>query len=173
MSSGSSAFGGDPNEGVFARGTSNTSDSMGFASGRNVTGGRGRMAMLHPNEAVIPLDGGGSVPVSLKTSGEDSAPSGAPAASFLDQAQREESRMRGKSQFSPGSTRSTGFASGPGGRGGVTIQMVVNTPDANSFLKNSDQITQELSAKLQRTENILGSNPVVDDPTHFIRKRDR
>jgi hypothetical protein len=139
------------------------------------TGAKGALAVLHPNEAVIPLDGNRSVPVTLNSKKSDQAGGAAtPAPSFLAQMGREEKRMAQQAfsilRSSFGQERS---GEGGGGGKGVNVFMKIITPDADSFLENKDQIIQTLAGKLNRVKAQFGQKQISGDPTTFLRKKER
>jgi hypothetical protein len=162
----------------FAHGTANTSDSGMFnRSGGGASGpGGGAMALLHPNEAVIPLDGNRKVPVTL-TQPKRGSPSeggqGTPGPGFLEKMGQEERRMAQKaSSLISGRSAQRGDGAGGGGNG-LNVFMKVVCSDANSFLENKDQIIQTLASKLNRVKTQFGQKAISGDPTSFLRKKDR
>ena len=124
-------FGGSSNLPRYAAGTPNTSGGI--------------TAILHPNEAVIPLPDGRRVPVELREPADKASP--------LRRAVRD-----------PAITSTTGSSSS----GNVTVNMYVNTPDAKSFAASQDQMLTELQTKIERAKSRIGFGGSVDDPT--IRK---
>lgn len=148
-----------------AKGTANTSDELAGLKGRATTGGKGSPAILHPNEAVIPLDGNRKVPVSLNLKKPSGKPAPRSSASAIMTEQANESGR-------PNRSRNTNSGSNNGGTT-IQIQMTVIAKDAESFRRNNDQIVQELGAKLNRAKANLGDVNVVDDPTSFLRKKER
>lgn len=127
--------------------TANKLNRAGFAHGspnaeRDMRGGF--MAMLHPDEAVVPLPDGRSIPVDLQ---ED------------ELAERIITAMGNRgSGNSP-----TLVVHGP--------LMVVNTPDAKSFGASQDQTLREFEGKMRRAVENLGRANTVDDPTRLLPRR--
>lgn len=98
----------------------------------------GAMAIVHPNEAVIPLPDGRRVPVDM--------------GGVEDRLARSSERAQARS-------------AGGGGGTNITVNMTVNTPDADSFRKSSDQLTRELRTKLDKAARQLGTRDAREDPT--------
>jgi hypothetical protein len=98
----------------------------------------GAMAVIHPDEAVIPLPDGRSVPVDM--------------GGVEDRLARSSDRAQARS-------------AGGGGGTNITVNMTVNTPDADSFRKSSDQLTRELRTKLDKAARQLGTRDAREDPT--------
>lgn len=125
--------------------------------------GGGFMAMLHPDEAVIPLPDGRSVPVDL----------GVDASVF----QRLNKFLGGPGNGGIG--HSTEVNGGPDGKGfgknrdngnggGVRIEKLevnIMSPDVRSFRESQDQIMQQFERDLRRSISRVGSTSAVDDPT--------
>jgi hypothetical protein len=162
----------------FAHGTANTSASGMFRrSGGGAAGpGGGATAVLHPNEAVIPLDGNRKVPVTL-TQPKGGSPGvggqGTPGPGFLEKMGQEERRMAQKAtSLISGRSAQRGDGAGGGGNG-LNVFMKVVCSDANSFLENKDQIIQTLASKLNRVKTQFGQKAISGDPTSFLRKKDR
>lgn len=106
----------------------------------------GFQATLHPNEAVIPLPDGRSVPVTL------------PAA-----------MMR---QITAAQQRGAAGGAGATGRGGTSILMNIQTPDANSFRKSQQQIVSDLRGQINRAQDVSAtSKRVTEDPTKTARTK--
>lgn len=118
---------------MFAAGTPNTSS----------TGNGAFMAMLHPDEAVIPLPDGRSVPVDLRVPAD----------------------MYSPLRRAPDPVPAT---SSGGSTGSVVVNMYINTPDVASFKKSEDQILTDLQTKMDRARQRIGFGGSVDDPT--VRK---
>jgi tape measure domain-containing protein len=108
--------------------------------------GGGFQATLHPNEAVIPLPDGRSVPVDL---------SGTEMMQSMDRYLQE------------GGARPS--ASGGAQPAQVTqqIRVTINVmaKDADSFRASKNQIAQDTMAELQRALKIVGTKNSTDDPT--------
>lgn len=124
--------------------------ARGYASGspnasRDPRGGF--RATLHPDEAVIPLPDGRSVPVDL---------SGWKPENFELPALR----ATLENNFDGGMSNS---ASQKGIN--VVVTMNINTQDAGSFRKSEDQMMRELKTKIDRAIRNIGSTSPVDDPT--------
>lgn len=133
-------------------GTQYASKSRVFALGspnayKDATGGFS--AILHPNEAVIPLPDGRSVPVDLS-----------------NWKPKDSSMMRNYLDEDDSSTYNRG--SNEGSSKVINLHMEVVTPDAGSFRKSQDQIMQELQTKLDRATNNIGKSSSEDDPTRYI-----
>lgn len=109
-------------------------------------------AVLHKDEAVIPLPDGRSVPVSFPKGFMD----GEPDRTTDD---RRAQRARGN-----GDTSSDG-----GGRNIYNITMNIQTADANSFRRSEGQMINELRTKLDRSKVRNGpTRPGIDDPTKRV-----
>jgi len=127
--------------------SSGTGHSSSFATGspnayRDITGGF--QATLHPDEAVIPLPDGRSVPVNLPDS---------------VMAQMSEMRRRSSNQgVIYGAQGDMPNSTQRGSNGGVTVVMNVTAQDAASFQRSQAQIVQELGMKLERVSGQLGIN---------------
>jgi len=127
--------------------SSGTGRSSRFATGspnayRDITGGF--QATLHPNEAVIPLPDGRSVPVKLPES---------------VMTQMGEMRRRSAEQgVVYGSNGNMSNSTQRGSNGGITVVMNVTAQDAASFQRSQAQIVQELGMKLERVSGQLGIN---------------
>jgi tape measure domain-containing protein len=170
----------------------------GFATGspnasKDVRGGF--QATLHPDEAVIPLPDGRSVPINLPDSlmkkidamalqlshgikAVDASltmePPKTVTSGLLNRAQLRESdsdaafinRAR-ENTDDKARLRKTSRETTEAQRGApsIVVQMTVNTPDAASFRASQTQILQDLKSKLDRTARTLGNSRVVDDPT--------
>lgn len=128
----------------------------GFATGSpnaSMDASGGFTATLHPDEAVIPLPDGRSVPVSLSADVE------ANLASLK--------AMLGASQRVLTST----VASGGGSQTNTTnnnnkVTMIIQTPDADSFRKSQPQIMADLRGQLQRAQQTSGAvKRSTEDPT--------
>lgn len=130
-------------------------NGKGFATGspnawKDVTGrGSGFSAILHPDEAVIPLPDGRSVPVNLSDG-------------FLD---------RLKTVIGEGDARMARVSSSRSSRRGegVTINapvnMTVNAKDAASFNASKDQMMRDLQKSMDRAARRVGRSIDIDDPT--------
>lgn len=115
----------------FGIGTPNTSDG-------------GFPAIIHPDEAIIPLPDGRRVPVELREPADKASP--------LRRATEPTTQI---------STLQT--------RGGpVVVNMYINTPDAQSFAASKDQMLTDLQARIERARSRIGFGGSTDDPT--IRK---
>lgn len=119
--------------------------SMGFATGSpnafdDITRSGGAHAVIHPDEAVIPLPDGRSVPVDFGSALDEQ----------ITALRDDVKRTRG------------------GGSGAITINMTVNTPDADSFRRSSDQITQDLRTRLDKAARQIGVRNTRDDPTRRV-----
>lgn len=164
------AFHGAPR---FAEGTANTSDLLRTARGGGIP------AILHPNEAVIPLSRGRSVPVELTYQTDTTAIAqlaAAVSASVKDvisareakseptaesTSYRDPSPLRNppvvdyaNSRESTGPTRpSTSEPESKSPNAPIAITMNISTPDADSFRKSQDQINTEMYRKLRTAFN--------------------
>jgi tape measure domain-containing protein len=124
----------------FATGSPNASKDM---------KGGGFNAVLHPDEAVIPLPDGRSVPVSLPPS-------------MMDNIER---------LISDGDARVMSAAREMVGSGGkmqavnIQVSMTVNVKDADSFRASRDQIMRDLKTDLDRAMRTIGNRTDIDDPT--------
>lgn len=155
-------------------GFNTSTDTWGFATGspnasKDMRGGF--QATLHPDEAVIPLPDGRSVPVTMsdslnKTIDIISAQLNALANrssieiddAFIDRSKRQMTAMERGIRSKTGDRKHTGAPS-------IVVQMTVNTPDASSFRASQNQILQDLQSKLEKTARTYGNNRVIDDPT--------
>lgn len=158
----------------------NKASVIGFATGspnawKDVQGG-GFQAILHPDEAVIPLPDGRTVPVKLPDSiFERMDALSAQFAqriydvemmrddAFTDRAatfEREVSRIR------PKTTRDR--TDKHGGPSTIVVHMNIQTPDAASFRSSQHQIMQEFKSKLERSSKTIGNIQFVDDPTRPV-----
>jgi tape measure domain-containing protein len=124
-------FGGFENWGFFADGSPNAY--------RDTQGGFN--AILHPDEAVIPLPDGRSVPVHFPDD---------PLERVRDYIDR---------FSSDGETARFGDSEGRERGGGVTVvvNMTVNATDAGSFKKSQAQLMQELHANIQKAVRDVGT----------------
>lgn len=153
---------------------------IGFATGspnasKDLMSGGGFNAVLHPDEAVIPLPDGRSVPMQLpdqllsnieyitdQLNGLNSRASSregsnAESSAFINRARRD---------IGDGVRRATAARrSETGGTPTILVQMTINTPDARSFRASEPQILQEMQAKLARASKTLGQAQILDDPT--------
>lgn len=136
----------------------------GFATGspnafKDASGGF--MAKLHPNEAVIPLPDGRTVPVKLPEQ----------LSSLMTQMEREY-RGSGGSTIVERSRSRAGTSASAGGGGGNTIhiQMNIETPDAASFSKSKAQIMQEFKSEFDRVAQRYGSADRREDPTRRSKR---
>jgi tape measure domain-containing protein len=128
---------------------------FGFATGspnasKDATGGF--HATLHPDEAVIPLPDGRSVPVTLP-----------------DNFSRDLQAMKAMLSVAP----VTRGVSTQGGQQTVNnthkITMNIYTPDANSFRKSQPQIIADFRGQLQRAQQTSGAiKRATEDPTKRI-----
>lgn len=138
---------------------------VGFATGspnawKDTRGGFS--ATLHPDEAVIPLPDGRSVPVQMP----------AEVSALMDTLTREyrgTSRM-GESIVSRSRTSVASVAPRSEGRAPITIQMNIQTPDAASFSKSKAQIMQEFKSEFDRIGARLGAANKREDPTQRNKK---
>lgn len=163
-----SAFHGAPH---FAEGTANTSNYL------NSVKGGGIPSILHPNEAVIPLSKGRSVPVEISMSTNESAVASLTehlTRSMTDVVRDHTARNSSKesvessqpqrvlrnnavvayatqnSYSRPAPNRDSTDTSEPvGGSGNTIIHMNIQTPDADSFRKSADQIKTETYKKMR------------------------
>ena len=117
----------------FAKGSPNAFDDA-MNGGANVT--------IHPDEAVVPLPDGRSVPVDFGSS-LDARLAELAAAVTARPDKKQNTRERGD----------------------VYVNMTVNTPDADSFRRSSDQLAQELRAKMDKATRQFGNRNLRDDPT--------
>ena len=136
----------------------------GFATGspnasRDASGGF--TATLHPDEAVIPLPDGRSVPVQLPSNFQDN----------MDRTLAQIKAMLG----SAGRVITRGAPVGGGSQATThnnKITFIVNTPDANSFRKSQPQIVADLRGQLQRAQQTSGAvKRLTEDPTKRIVMR--
>jgi hypothetical protein len=131
----------NPFGGAFAKGSPNASkDSDG-----------GFSATLHPDEAVIPLPDGRSVPVAFS----DGA---------IERVVRQSMDGARAAPQASGSTTNLSYAGGT-----VTVNMTIQTPDAGSFRASQNQIMRDLQMQLNNASRVVGSVPPVDDPTRVVR----
>lgn len=149
---------GDRNGGSgFGRGQS------GFAKGspnawKDTRGGF--QAMLHPNEAVVPLPDGRSVPVQMPQE-----------ISALFKRMNDEYRGTDDGFRIVDRSRLTltrgAHAGGGGGGGGmhVNVNMQIDATDAASFSKSKAQIMQQFKAEFDRVASRYGSTDRREDPT--------
>lgn len=149
---------------------------IGFATGSpnafiDATGGF--QATLHPDEAVIPLPDGRSVPVDLGSSeitgmfdnmtakfdrftdtqeatNERFTQLEVPAPTVV--VQKEEMKDRPSDTPAPV----------------INVHMNVNTPDADSFRRSEKQMTQELAEKIGKAHQQIGEKRTYDDPTRRV-----
>lgn len=135
----------------FATGSPNASEDMYRGGGFN--------AVLHPDEAVIPLPDGRAVPVKMPKVMTESHKMFMAMNKTRQQSGSSDMRMRsGQSQSQ--------IVQQP-----VEVKIYVTAKDAESFRKSEDQIVQELETKLSRTRTILGTKSAVDDPTKLTAER--
>lgn len=113
--------------------------------------GGGFTAVLHKDEAVIPLPDGRSVPVSFPRGFmEDS----------IDNSRDDDRRPQRAGGTTPSSS---------GGRPVYNITMNIQTPDADSFRRSQGQMVNELRTKLDRSKTRNGpARPAIDDPTKRV-----
>lgn len=136
----------------------------GFATGspnafKDASGGF--MAKLHPNEAVIPLPDGRTVPVKLPDQ----------LSALMTQMEREYRGSSGTSVVERSRTRAGGSASAGGGGGNtIHIQMNIETPDAASFSKSKAQIMQQFKSEFDRVAQRYGSADRREDPTRRSKR---
>lgn len=128
--------------------------SMSFAIGspnasKDASGGF--QALLHPDEAVIPLPDGRSVPVSLPDR-------------LMDAFYKGQKQGTSTTYNSHGMTQSSSARENKGGNA-FNIVINVNATDAASFSRSQDQIMQELRMKLERVGEKFGANQRTEDPT--------
>lgn len=119
-----------------------------FAAGTPNTSGGG-LAILHPNEAVIPLPDGRRVPVNLTMPADYYSP------------------LRRAPEANTRSTTSSSSSSSGAGR--TVVNMYISTPDVGSFRASQDQMLKDLATKLDRATTRIGTNSSVDDPTQRRR----
>lgn len=116
----------------------------------------GFVTTLHPDEAVIPLPDGRSVPVTLPEQ----------LSSLMQTMDREYRGSPGASIVTRSRSNSSGGASSGGGGGGtVVVHMNIQTPDAASFSKSKAQIMQEFKSEFDRVSSRYGSTDRREDPT--------
>lgn len=136
----------------------------GFATGspnasKDASGGF--MAKLHPDEAVIPLPDGRTVPVQLPEQ----------LSSLMTQMEREYRGSDRSTVVERSRSRSGGSVSAGGGGGGpINIQMYIETPDAASFSKSKAQIMQEFKSEFDRVAQRYGSADRREDPTRRTKR---
>jgi len=113
----------------------------------------GFTAILHPDEAVIPLPDGRSVPVTFQSG-------------LLDRLER---------FMDQGNTRVMGAARSESLRGrgaGITVNAPINitihAKDADSFRASKDQIAREVQKGLDRAIRTIGRQSDIDDPTRRV-----
>lgn len=156
-------------------------DGLGFATGspnafKDATGGF--QATLHPDEAVIPLPDGRSVPVDL---GESNI------SGMFDKFSSSLKNISAEKQNIPVETSSINMKelkeamassmprSSLDGKETqdnnieVNVTMNVYAKDADSFRKTESQITQELTDKLSKVSERVGTRRSYDDPTKRIK----
>lgn len=130
----------------------------GFAVGspnasKDMTGGF--TATLHPNEAVIPLPDGRTVPVSLSADVESNLTA--------------LKAMLGTSQRALTATVANGGSQQQTTNNNNKVTMIIQTPDANSFRKSQPQIMADLRGQLQRAQQTSGAvKRSTEDPTKRI-----
>lgn len=136
------------------------SDRPGYATGspnawKDAKGGFN--AILHPDEAVIPLPDGRRVPVALPDS-------------MTRQMENMDRQMKRRDEDSRDARNNRSDAPEKVAQP-IMINMTVNTPDANSFRRSKDQITNDLRAQLERASNRLGPTRTTrEDPTKRMGK---
>ena len=155
------------NLGFFQTGSPNAS--------RDMQGSGGFTAVLHPDEAVIPLPDGRRVPVDLTNTSLTQDLDQANARmmdlqdEFMDFSRNVSDRLDSES-FS--SDRMDSRADGsPGMKNktvNVNVEMNITTPDANSFRQSQSQIMQELQTQLNESARRLGTMPLIEDPTKRV-----
>lgn len=129
-----------------------------FATGspnayRDATGGF--TATLHPDEAVIPLPDGRSVPVSFPSE-----------VSSLMQSMADEYRSGGGTSVAYGSGGASPAARGYSAGGwSVNVNMHINATDAASFAKSKTQIMQEFKSEFDRVAQRYSAAERREDPT--------
>lgn len=134
--------------GRFAEGSPNAS--------KDVDGQGGFMAMLHPDEAVIPLPDGRSVPVDLGLTGQR----------LMDMMMQTSTEINGGPDGKGfGKFKKSSFDKPSGGVLIENITIKIVTPDVGSFNRSSDQIVRELERSIRRSMNRLGKETTFDDPT--------
>lgn len=127
----------------------------GFATGspnawKDVTGGF--TATLHPDEAVIPLPDGRSVPVDMPSS-------------FMKRVQQIISEGDARVM---NSVRSVASGSGSGTAVNTVVNMTINAKDVESFRASQDQLMRDLQKKLSRAQRRVGNTSDVEDPTKRV-----
>lgn len=128
---------------------------LGFASGspnasKDMNGGF--TATLHPDEAVIPLPDGRSVPVQLPSS-------------FME---RVEQLVNEGDARVMNAVRNSGTSRSGGGNIVVQVQMTVTTKDAESFRASQDQMMRDLKTSIDRAVRNIGNRSDIDDPTRRV-----
>lgn len=129
----------------------------GFATGspnafKDASGGF--QATLHPNEAVIPLPDGRAVPVDL---GDDRIMPN--TARMFDEVERARTSR----------DRDGGASAGDTFNNTIRINMTINTKDAASFGLSTNQIAQDMAAKIDVALKRIGRKSLIDDPTKRVR----
>lgn len=129
---------------------------LGYATGspnasKDMKGG-GFTATLHPDEAVIPLPDGRSVPVSLPPS-------------LMDNIER---LISEGDQRVMSSTREMVSSGGKMQAINIQVSMTVNAKDADSFRSSRDQIMRDLKTDLDRAVRTIGNRTDIDDPTKRV-----
>jgi hypothetical protein len=119
---------------------------------KDMTGGM--QAMLHPNEAVIPLPDGRAVPVDMGS----------------NQATLDRLNDFFGADMMGGGASSAGGSSKPASAGGggnmvVNLTMNVSTPDVHAFGKSKAQILQDFNRSMKSAIKQLGETGAFEDPT--------
>lgn len=121
----------------------------------------GFTATLHPDEAVIPLPDGRSVPVVFPQQLLDRMGMGDSAVA----------RRRSRRDTSGDAERGDAFRRDNGGRPTqVVVNMTIQAQDVSSFRNSKQQIMQELRANLDQATKNIGMTPRSDDPTRRLGK---
>lgn len=115
----------------------------------------GFAATLHPDEAVIPLPDGRSVPVSFAGGVEDTVERTAAQVKELLKSVNRRDKVRVT-------------ASGGGTTNVFNITMNFPNADATSFRESQPQIRQQLTAELEKASRTIGRRPAADDPTRRL-----
>lgn len=110
----------------------------------------GFMAMLHPDEAVIPLKDGRSVPVDMPDDMMKRV-----SDYIVDRDERVMSRSSAPVYFEGGDVK-------------VEVNMTINAKDVESFRASRDQMVRELQTDIDRSIRNIGKRSDIDDPTKRI-----
>lgn len=132
----------------------------------------GFKAVIHPDEAVIPLQDGRTVPVDLSNTGlTDSISDVQERLGELDDRMTQMDDVSGGN--APDSTNfgqlNKNMTAPPVGGGDknvkINITMNIETPDVESFNKSKSQVLQDMTMEFEKVKKTLGEIPFDEDPT--------